>query len=106
MIKSSLQQLCEDAGLDVRTYSGRSMYGKQCLGVQADDGISELYADLFQAAADTDVDLQEVADDLRGACQDAMGRGSILYFPSIPFCEEEDEGERELESDENLVHES
>lgn len=102
--KTELQQLCEDAADDgryggrqmrVRSYSGRGMFGASCLGVEG-DSLVEIFAALFQAAADQGPDLQEIADALADGRTDSMGRGVILYFPQIGFVDEEEE---ELEED-------
>jgi len=90
--KSALQQLAEDADLSVRSYSGRFMFGKSCLGIEGDN-LCDIFAALFQAAADTEPDMQEVADQVRNARSDQMGLGSILYFPSVPFINEDEDEE-------------
>ncbi len=94
--KSALQQLAEDAELDVRSYSGRGMFGRECLGIEGDD-VCDIFAALFQAAADTEPDLQEIADALRNCSRDQMGLGAILYFPRVPFCDDSEEEDYTLE---------
>lgn len=52
-----------------RHYSGRGMYGKCCVGIVADDAI-----DVIERAAQ---------NGYRGAAQDSMGKGVIVYWPKM-----------------------
>lgn len=67
--------------MDAEPYSGRGMYGRQCLSVQTQDGQSllDLIADVVECCDDE----QEAAKLLRRAETDDMGRGSILYWPRV-----------------------
>lgn len=66
----AIEQIAFRVGGDVRyDYSGRGMYGKQCLGIVCDNP---------QAA------IEEAASrELRGAEIDGMGRQSIVYWRSV-----------------------
>lgn len=86
-----IQTLLNDIdGAELRSYSGRSMYGKQCLGIDM-----ESMTDAFRFA------LMVEDDDLCLAFSDPvfdnMGRGIIVYFPDVEvpegFDNDEDEGE-------------
>jgi len=55
----------------VRTYSGRNMYGKECLGIDCNYG-SEI--ELIEEAA---------SQGIRGAKIDTMGKGMIVYWPDL-----------------------
>lgn len=58
-------------------YSGRSMYGKTCYAV---------------SGSDDDVIVEEAASrGLRGARRDQLGRGYIVYWPSISQPNQSDE---------------
>lgn len=59
------------------TYSGRGMYGAQCVGwdVQGADEVLRL------GAAITTVMGDDAPDMIDSASQDSMGRGVIVYFP-------------------------
>ncbi|HEY8095286.1 MAG TPA: hypothetical protein VIE65_04225 [Methylobacter sp.] len=101
----TFQELIEEAGHETRSYSGRAMYGKQCLGVETSD-IGTLVADVFQAIADSDGgegtlrDLAAMAEQgFRGLRTDSMGMDIIVYFPGVPYESEpsEDEDEDELQ---------
>jgi hypothetical protein len=66
-----------------RKYSGRHMYGKNCLGISGPDEI-----EIIEEAAERG---------LKGARVDQLGRGVIVYWPDAPDHgdeqEEEDDGE-------------
>lgn len=97
----SFQDLCnaiESAGYKPRSYSGRGMYGKRCLGVTCNntsnvvlDILPEL---LIGGIDDADVPsefIEEACELLRNARTDSMGRGAIIYWPEIEWEESEDE---------------
>jgi hypothetical protein len=58
-------------GLDIRDdYSGRGMFGKQCLGVVG-------------SIAELDALLNRVEGSNEGLCKDSMGKEFIYYWPSV-----------------------
>lgn len=60
-------------------YSGRSMFGKTCFGIDFDHGSD--VAEFFINLAEADADLARM---LRSRMrQDSMGLGLIVYFPGI-----------------------
>ena len=75
----------ENAGYEARSYSGRGMYGKTCLGVTLGPGQSvlEFAFDVLQETRPEEV--SEVIDILRRPRQDSMGLGMILYWPDVPW---------------------
>lgn len=80
---NKIQEILENSGFDVRSYSGRAMYGKSCLGVEVDN-LGEFISILLesvQGEEDTR-DLQEAFLNLK---QDQMGHGIVLYFPDVEF---------------------
>lgn len=78
----TLKDIIESAGYQTRTYSGRGMYGKECLAVSLHDvSEQEFYADLIEKTDGSDA--KQVSSALRNARMDNLGRGTILYFPSI-----------------------
>lgn len=114
MDAKKLIQALEQAGYDVRDYSGRRMFGDRCVGVVVERGTSE-----FRLAAELAIELislhedgeaQDVLEELarlevRG---DSMGHDSIIYFPEVRWSgggEGDDEeascedGEEDLEDD-------
>ena len=100
MAKHKIQVLAEGAELDVRSYSGRGMYGRECLAIE---GSSAMYiiASMLEKISEEGEDAAEAASDLsealRRSSQDSMGLDVVLYFPHIKFVGEEDEDEDEEE---------
>jgi hypothetical protein len=99
--KVTLAEIVENAGYETRSYSGRCMYGKDCLGIDTPQMLPCI-ADLVQAAADMDSGEDPGAEGsacwilqnaLRNARTDNMGLGMILYFPEVAWegTEEEEE---------------
>ena len=78
----TLTDLAEQQDGEVRSYSGRGMYGETCLGVSID---GSLVAFVMQLAARLTVEGHfDLAESLAAqACTDSMGRGSIVYFSCI-----------------------
>lgn len=105
MEKHILQTILEDADLNVRSYSGRGMYGRKCLGVSCD---SESYKDMMEAILDgvaqaASQDNWSVVDDVKEAMrnlqQDNLGMGTIVYWPRVEYAEGEDDEEEEETED-------
>ena len=73
----TMKDLLMDIGdAHLRPYSGRSMYGQECLGIDMEN-----MADAFRfALMVTDSDL---ADALFNPRFDNMGMGIIVYFPNV-----------------------
>lgn len=92
------QRLIEDAGYEPQSYSGRGMYGSQCLGVVVTD-LGKFIGDvLYEIAVRIDdgechaVELCEpISDAFRGMRTDNMGRDIIVYFPNTEFSSYGDE---------------
>jgi hypothetical protein len=80
------------AGYSVRSYSGRSMYGKECLGVTCDD-THKLIVDVIEQAIEEDNGENSVIEDtlevMKDSRTDSMGRSSIIYWPSVEFSRED-----------------
>jgi len=86
MNAQTLVDAIENAGFEVRSYSGRGMNGRVCLGVELDGTTSfELAAKIAGELLDAD-DADAIGDLARlSVCQDSMGKGTIIYFPEIPW---------------------
>ncbi|MHB8407832.1 MAG: hypothetical protein ACYDHY_06915 [Acidiferrobacterales bacterium] len=95
----TLQEIIEEAGYETRSYSGRGMYGRSCLGVtiDRDHDLMDFIADVLEHASESeDISLSELADSFRGAKTDSMGLGTILYFPDVAHQDEPaEEGDEE-----------
>jgi hypothetical protein len=83
----TIQDLISDIdGAELRSYSGRGMYGKQCLGIDMDS-----MADAFRFALMVEDEDLTVA--LSNPCFDSMGLGIIVYFPNVEAPEGIDDDE-------------
>ncbi len=80
ILASVIQDICGEMDLAVRSYSGRSMYGQKCLGVELENSNPASFA--FQLglklcnACDEDCENLEIL-------YDSLGRGMIVYFPEL-----------------------
>jgi len=72
----ALEEHVSDVGGEMCSYSGRAMYGEECLGIELDDT-----ADAFRLALLISDDNLAVA--LRSPKFDDMGKGIIVYFPDV-----------------------
>ena len=92
MEKSKLQELLEPTQYICRSYSGRGMYGKECLGVtlQEGDSLGKFFGQVLdEIAAGSDEDeIEVIADDFHSMQTDSMGLGMIVYFPKVPFVDD------------------
>lgn len=96
-----LCELIEAAGYSVRSYSGRGMNGKVCLGIDTDNTAMTLVLDLIKEALgsvntscgdrayESIGEVQDLCDMLKNSRSDSMGRGYIVYFPEIKWIEPE-----------------
>lgn len=77
-----LQELLESIGLSPMAYSGRGMYGKECLAVVLTRGT---YGQVLQDLADALPDLGDLVKILRDMRMEALGHDTIAHWPEIPF---------------------
>lgn len=90
-----LEQLAGDVGADVRAdYSGRGMYGSQCLALVC-DGVSDLVqftlalaealAEAVHSDDETAEEVSQLVDVLRTAPTraDQLGLGQVYYWPGV-----------------------
>lgn len=96
----TLIRAIEDLGLAARSYSGRGMYGRNCVGVTL--GRNSEFSE-FKLGVAIALALGEDAEHL-DPCTDTMGLGFIVYFPSVRWPEgrkdSEDGNDEGLEDDE------
>ena len=81
-----LIEIAESADLNVRSYSGRGMYGKECVGITGST-LQHVLADLV--LAEFDFDKEDLAYLIRAARTDNMGMDTIVYWPNLQWPEEE-----------------
>lgn len=77
-------QVIEDAGYHVRSYSGRGMYGEECLGVVCDSPIY-MCASVMARAASYGYHLDDLVALFGKSREDSLGLSAIIYFPSITY---------------------
>jgi hypothetical protein len=81
----TFQQILEAAGYETSAYSGRGMQGRECLGVDlpagADRDLGRMLAEVIGAMGPGENDI--VAGAFRRMRTDALGCGSVVYFPGI-----------------------
>ncbi len=98
MSKHQLQKVLEHAGVEgIRSYSGRAMYGRICLGVDTDD-VGEVFAAILESV-EGEEDTRDIQEAFRNMRTDSMGRGTIVYFPQVPFVDDEEDEEEEDDED-------
>lgn len=78
--------------LTITRYSGRSMYGQYCLGLDGDSD-NDFAKFLVEVANKNVAVARDLANDLT---TDNMGLGYIYYFPNIAFTGFTDENDDEL----------
>lgn len=84
-----LKELIEGIDASARSYSGRSMYGDNCIGVTTDLGPFTFSAELIETAirfygADSE-ELKSTISLLKKTNSDSMGMSSIYYWPSVKW---------------------
>jgi hypothetical protein len=108
-LQKLIKSACEDSGLAefYNAYSGRGMYGKQCVGITGDKSqCMQVLAEVIKASKDeVAIDdgvltFEEIVDTLMEFEQDSMGRSDvIIYWRTLPPIEET-EPERDGQPDE------
>lgn len=86
MESKRLIEILEDAGCPVRRYSGRGMFGVQCVAFTLDDCNSLLgvVADIVANTDDND-ERRKINKIFRTALTDSMGLSTIVYFPRMKW---------------------
>jgi hypothetical protein len=84
----TFQQLLEDNDYKTRSYSGRGMFGEECLAVTVDDiptAIWNIATMLAEFNAEAPTFNQESIPEPKGMRYDNMGRQSVLYWTRVPY---------------------
>jgi hypothetical protein len=69
-----------------RRYSGRAMYGRQCVGIDTDDQFKAIASITAEVAWAGGEDMMEDWVELLAETRmDSMGRGVILYWPDLEW---------------------
>jgi len=96
-----LQEIFKDGDFKTRSYSGRGMYGKECLGVECNDIKDIVYELVDYILATSEMSYENnvsIKRSVRNLCTDQLGLGMIVYFPNVEFESNESEND-ESESD-------
>lgn len=88
----------EAADGEPRSYSGRCMYGAECVGVECDplEFLAALPLAVLDECEDAD-EAREVLEALTSPRGDSMGRSGILYWPSLVWQGDDEEDEEDGE---------
>jgi hypothetical protein len=85
-----LVDILRRAGHEPYAYSGRGMYGKECIAVDIAGRVLDFAADVFDAIDDADGEgISPVSKAFRSACTDSMGTSTVVYFPKFATTEAE-----------------
>lgn len=79
MRQLTIREAIEAAGYTPRSYSGRAMYGRTCLGVVVPNPMKAV------------LDIAAQGVKVPPPKQDSMGLDFIIYWPDIPWSKEESE---------------
>lgn len=95
-------RLLKQAGLKSEAYSGRGMYGQECLAVIV-DFFRECIAAITKVLLSESLKLSEddadkVVECMESFSNDNMGFGVVIYFPWIPPPPRRSEAESKLEA--------
>lgn len=92
LIKDAVEQYGDEDAVSFRNdYSGRGMYGRQCVGIVGDEStcmkiVGQVIKDAHAQGMDFEFD--EAVDTLLDSCRDSMGRDIIVYWPEVAPLEE------------------
>ena len=90
MTSEKFLELIDNAGLTARSYSGRGMYGEECVAITTggDNGSSEhavVAVLIMEAVSDGCGD--EMTKLMKSTRTDSMGRNSVMYWPTMKWPE-------------------
>ena len=101
----AIREACDRLGVTVRSYSGRSMYGRTCIGFEVNQGTSaaQFAFQLAYELMEDDKDGREAAEELssREWSQDSLGHDTIVYVPGMAW-DDSDDGEEDEEEEDDL----
>lgn len=84
-MNTDFQFFLEEAGLDTSAYSGRGMFGKNCLSVRIHN-VNELFLSVIENIR-PDTDTYMISRAFRNMRTDSLGLGMVAYFPEIEYSE-------------------
>lgn len=111
-INTQFKEILENGGREVYSYSGRGMYGQNCIGFYADgtiaQEIAQLATEIVNYCYDTleGNDAEEMLDSVERfldimaeAKTDNMGQGTVIYFPNVEREDDEESNNEDEEED-------
>ena len=75
-------------GYETRSYSGRGMFGKECLGITVDNPLHDVQEIAYQLGlnnGDMDAEPEEIIKLPKSVSWDQMGTRYIVYWPQVPY---------------------
>lgn len=90
MDTKKLTTVIADAGFEPKSYSGRGMYGKSCVGINVENPI-EAIIDIVETAWDSYNDdddsegFRKFLNEIKEARTDSLGTGYIMYWPKAEW---------------------
>lgn len=75
-----LKEAIENAGYQVYPYSGRMMFGKQCLAFSTNESPSAATAKIIVGIEDSEL-RHQIGDVMVSALTDNLGKGTVIYLP-------------------------
>ena len=87
----TFQQLLEENGYETRSYSGRAMYGKDCLAVTVGDiptGVWDIATILAEFNAEAEAMNEETIPQPKFIKWDNMGLQYVIYWTRVPYVED------------------
>jgi len=101
LIQEALLDFNEEASV-YEDYSGRSMYGKECFGIETGRYVNPITVIIAIVTELIENGENDLVEELGYCRQDNMGLGTITYFPNIEWGiqapEDEEERLKELEN--------
>ena len=78
MDKQQFKEHIEDCGYETRDYSGRGMYGAECLAVVTEDSAFVFCANVMDE--DNEEKRAEISNILHTTREDSMGKSSVIFY--------------------------
>lgn len=99
MDAKKLVMAVRNAGYEARSYSGRGMYGRTCVGITIERGTSAFTVGIH-VAAELGEDAHEAAR--LSTAHDNLGLDTILYFPMVDWPKDVPDEDIDEDEDDDL----
>ncbi len=91
----AIEYIASDFGYQMRSYSGRGMFGSQCLSINVDRGFDEVKFGAYVMMRLLANDESAHPDDFPMMRSDSMGLGSVIYWPRVEVIADDNEDEED-----------